>query len=132
MGYGSQMKIVNNRTTDIHTFVTDVNCMYDQGHEGSELSLFDDAKIPAKHSLPDDAGSNGQYIEAKGSGGCVFETSTFTVKIEDASNNAVLGRVDFADNDHNWEYSNTNPSVVDVYINNSGGEGIIRITVEGT
>ena len=46
MGYGAFLKVVNNRATVIQTFVVNVECMYDQGQEGSPLSLFNNAVIP--------------------------------------------------------------------------------------
>ena len=36
MGYGAFLKVVNNRATAIQTFVVNVECMYDQGREGSD------------------------------------------------------------------------------------------------
>lgn len=129
MGYGAFMKVLNTRGSDIQSFVINVNCMYDNGDEGSNLSLFDNAKVPGGETLPDDSG-HGQYIEAKGSGGCWGTDSTFSVKIEDAGTAAIIGQVDFTDSSHNWNYSTTNPDVIDVYVNNADQQAIIRITVE--
>lgn len=129
MGYGAFLQVVNNRGGQVLVFVTDVDCMYDNGDEGSNLSLFNDAKIEAGAKLP--AGS-GQYIEAKGSGSCFFTTSTFTLKVEDAGTSTIIGRVAFSDSSQNWTYDNDNPDVLDVYCNNSGAQARIVVTVEKT
>jgi len=131
MGYGAFMKILNQRSEDIKTYVINVECMYDQGAEGSNLSLFNDAVIDNNSSLPS-GGGHGQYVEAKGSGGCFFDDSTFSIKIEDATNSVIIGQVDFTDGNHNWSASNSNKDVIDVYINNSGDQAVIKITVENS
>jgi hypothetical protein len=130
MGYGAFMKVVNNRSDVVQTFVTDVNCMYDGGEDGSDLSLFNNAKIDAGSSVPD--AQQGQYIEAKNSGGCFFESSTFTLKVEDGTNHVVIGQVVFEDSSENWNFTSSNPDVIDVYVNNSGDQAVIQVTVEST
>jgi hypothetical protein len=130
MGYGAFMTVVNNRAGQVLTFVTDVDCMYDNGDEGSNLSLFNDAKIEAGGSLP--GGGNGQYIEAKASGSCFFNPSTFTLKVEDAATATIIGHVVFTDNSQNWTYENDNQDVIDVYCNNSGDQARIKVTIEKT
>lgn len=69
---------------------------------------------------------------AEASGSCFFDDSKFTVKIEDNSNSAIIGHVAFDDNSENWNYTNDNQDVIDVYVNNSGDQAIINITVEAT
>ncbi|SFC24867.1 hypothetical protein SAMN05421780_10413 [Flexibacter flexilis DSM 6793] len=130
MGYGAYMSIQNDQANPIKTYVIDVNCMYDQGEDGSNLSLFNDVEIKTATSLP--SSGNGQYIEAKGSGSCFFSNSAFSIKIEDATNNVIIGQVDFTDTGNDWGYKNTNEDVVDVYVNNSGDQAVIKITVENT
>jgi hypothetical protein len=132
MGYGAFMRVTNNRKTDIQLFVTNVQCMYDNGEEGSNLSLFNNAIVPASQALPV-PGGNGQYIEVKASGGCFFETSTFNLKVEDVVNHVEIGEADFSEDDENWSLAdNTNKDVIDVMINNSGDQAQIAITVEAT
>lgn len=131
MGYGAFLKVVNNRSTPIQGFVTGVECMYDHGEQGSNLSLFNNAVIPGSSSLP--ASEAGQYIEETGSGECAFLVSTFSLKIEDATNHAIIGQIDFREDSDNYEVSNNdNKDVLDVYLNNSSPQAQIQITVEAT
>lgn len=130
MGYGAYMKVVNNRTAPLLLFVTDVDCMYDNGEDGSHLDWFNNAKVAAGGSVPADGGTT--YIEAKGSGSCFFDDSTFTIKIEDADHQTIIGRVAFTDSSEHWNYKNDNEDVIDVDCNNSGDQAHITITVEQT
>jgi hypothetical protein len=129
MGYGAFMNVINNRSEPILLFITDVACMYDNGDQGSNLSLFNNAKVATTSSLPP---GGTQYIEAKASGGCAFSDSTFTVKVEDSSTQTIIGHVAFDDPGQNWTYRNDNEDVIDVYCNNSGDQARITVTVEAT
>lgn len=129
MGYGAFLNVVNNRTAPLLLFVTDVDCMYDNGDDGSHLNQFNDAKVPAQGALP---ASGTTYVEAKGSGSCFFTDSTFTIKIEDADNQTIIGHVVFTDTSQYWNYKNDNEDVIDVNCNNSGSQARIEITVEAT
>jgi hypothetical protein len=130
MGYGAYMNVINDRSAAIQLFITDVNCMFDGGEEGSNLSLFNNALVKASSSLPE---SGNQYIEAKNSGGCFGADSTFTLKVEDAENHAIIGSVIFNENYENYAVqSNSNKDVIDVNINNSGDQARITVTVEAT
>ncbi|HTZ45078.1 MAG TPA: hypothetical protein VMB79_14560 [Jatrophihabitans sp.] len=127
MGYGAYLNVQNNRSEALRLFVTNVNCMYDNGDEGSNLSLFNNAVVQPNSALP---ASGGQYIEVKASGSCAFETSTFNLKITDDTNNAIIGEADFVESSNNWDLgSNTNPDVINVMINNSGDQARITVTV---
>lgn len=130
MGYGAFMNVVNNRSEPILLFITDVACMFDNGDEGSNLSLFNNAKVAGESSLP--AGGGTQYIEAKASGSCFFNDSTFTVKVENSGTQTIIGHVAFTDSGQNWTYKNDNEDVIDVYCNNSGDQARITVTVEAT
>ncbi|MFP2904151.1 hypothetical protein ACLESD_03570 [Pyxidicoccus sp. 3LFB2] len=124
------MTVTNNRSTPIRLFVTDVECMYDNGDDGSNLSTFNNAVVGANASLPT---SGSQYIEAKNSGGCWGADSTFTLKIVDDNDKADIGSVGFTENNENYDTSsNTNKDVIDVYINNSGAQARITVTIEAT
>jgi hypothetical protein len=124
------MNVINDRSAAIQLFITDVNCMFDDGDEGSNLSLFNNALVKASSSLPE---SGSQYIEAKNSGGCFGADSTFTLKVEDAENHAIIGSVAFNENLENYEVqSNSNKDVIDVNINNSGDQARITVTVEAS
>jgi hypothetical protein len=127
MGYGAFMNVQNNRSNDLRLFVTNVNCMYDNGAEGSNLSLFNNAVVPTKSALPT---SGGQYIEVKASGSCAFQASTFNLKVTDNANNAIIGEADFVESSNNWNLGkNTNPDVINVMVNNSGDQARITVTV---
>ena len=128
MGYGAYMTVKNERSGSIKLYITDVQCMYDNGKEGSNLSLFNDATVSSNQQLP--SGSKGQYIEAKNSGTCALEAAEFTLKIEDASNSAIIGHVKFHDRTASWSADNDNEDVIDVLIDNSGDQGTIKVTVE--
>src|SRR2546421_5584843 len=123
MGYGAFLNVQNNRSAAVQLFITNVECMFDNGEEGSNLSLFNNADVPPGGALP---GGKGQYIEAKASGGCFFDASTFNLKVEDAANHAIIGEADFNENDNNWYLgNNTNPDVIDVMLNSSGDQATI-------
>jgi len=127
MGYGAYFNVQNNRSNSLRLFVTNVNCMYDNGSEGSNLSLFNNAVVAAKTALPS---SGGQYIEVKASGSCAFESSTFNLRVTDDSNGAIIGEADFVESSNNWSLGdNTNPDVINVMINNSGDQARMTVTV---
>ncbi|MFP3615002.1 hypothetical protein ACOCG7_09465 [Paraburkholderia sp. DD10] len=127
MGYGAFMSVTNNRSTAIKTFVTDVNCMYENGGDGSHLEYFDNLLIGADSRYP---GSGRIYIEAKNSGSCFFESANFKLKVTDDANGVIIGTVSFADSSANWTVaSNTNPDVINVNIDNSGSQATITVTV---
>ncbi|QGN31675.1 hypothetical protein [Microlunatus sp. Gsoil 973] len=127
MGYGAFFNVQNNRSQSLRLFVTDVQCMYDNGDQGSNLSLFNNAVVSGKSALP---ASGTQYIEVKASGGCFFQTSTFHLKVTDDANGAIIGEADFLEDDNNWNLDkNTNPDVINVMINNSGDQARMTVTV---
>ncbi len=103
--------------------------MFDNGDEGSDLSLFNNAKVAEESSLPP---GGTQYIEAKASGGCFLTDSTFTLKVEDSATQAIIGHVAFTDSAKNWTYTNDNEDVIDVYCNNSGDQARITVTIEAS
>ena len=127
MGYGAYFNVQNNRSNPLRTFVTNVNCMYDNGSDGSNLSLFNNAVVAASSALPS---SGGQYIEVKASGSCAFESSTFNLKITDEATGAIIGEADFTESSSNWSLgTNTNPDIINVMINNSGDQAQMTVTV---
>lgn len=126
MGYGAYMNVSNQRTTAITTYVIGVQCMYENGGAGSHLEYFNNRPVGAGSTYP---GGKGQYIEAKDSGTCFFQSADFTIKVCD-SNGAILGNVSFSDSTANWKLSdNTNPDLLNVNIDNSGDQALIVITV---
>jgi hypothetical protein len=127
MGYGAYINITNNRSNAMRTFVTDVNCMYENGADGSHLEYFNNKVIAASSTYP---GGKGVYTEAKGSGSCWFDNSTFSIKVTDDTNGAIIGTVAFTDSDENWDISsNTNRDVLNVNIDNSGSQATITIII---
>jgi hypothetical protein len=127
MGYGAYFNVTNNRPEAIRLFVSDVNCMYDNGAEGSNLSLFNNAVVAGQTALP---ASGGQYIEVKASGSCALEYSTFQLKVTDDSNGAIIGEADFKEGSNSWSLAdNSNPDIINVMINNSGDQARMAVTV---
>lgn len=123
MGYGAYMRIFNDSSKTVTTNITNQNCMYDNGEEGSNLSLFNNLSLASGAKEPADGG---QYIEAKNSGSCFFESSAFTLAISNL--NPAADNLNFVDSGENWTcYGQT--SNVNVSINNSGDQGWIVITL---
>jgi hypothetical protein len=127
MGYGAYVNVVNNRGQALRLYVTNVECMYDNGAEGSNLSLFNNAVVASGGALP---ASGTQYIEVKASGSCAFSDSTFNLKITDDADKAIIGEADFVESGNNWDLDkNTNEDVINVMINNSGDQASITVTI---
>jgi hypothetical protein len=127
MGYGAFMTIRNNRSSTVRTFVNDVNCMYENGGDGSHLEYFNNLAISADSIYPP---SGRVYIEAKNSGSCFFESSKFSIKVTDDSNGVTIGTVSFSDSSANWEVSdNTNKDLLNVNVDNSGSQAVIAMTI---
>ncbi|GLV53315.1 hypothetical protein KDH_01700 [Dictyobacter sp. S3.2.2.5] len=121
MGYGAFMTVKNELPTPLQLFVEDTQCMYDGGQEGSNLSLFNDVVLQSNQILP---ASGRQYIEAKASGGCFLEPSSFTLN---ASN---IGKVTIVESGNNYYANdNTNPDALSININNSGDQAVITVIV---
>lgn len=125
MGYGAYMNVINNSSVALRTYITNVNCMYDGGGSPSNLSFFNNAVINPGDQLP---GGNGEFIEAKGSGGCVFENSNFTLKITVDSTGDEVGEVNFTDPSHDWQPQSSS-SNINPYVNNSGSTATIVVTI---
>lgn len=128
MGYGAYMTIQNQRSEAIRTFITEVQCMHDDGEEGSNLSLFNDARIESETQLPR---TSGQYIEAKASGTCFFKNALFNLKIQNDETHDVIGQVAFQDRSKAWHYNNENEDAIAVYVDNRFDQGVITVTVKG-
>jgi hypothetical protein len=127
MGYGAYMNMTNNRSAAVQVFVNDVNCVYENGSDGSHLELFNNLTIDPNTSYP---ASGGVYIEAKNSGSCFFQASSFSLKITDSTNGATIGTLSFYDSSENWDLTgNTNSDVLNVNIDNSGSQANIAVTV---
>ncbi|GGT21816.1 hypothetical protein GCM10010271_26430 [Streptomyces kurssanovii] len=124
MGNSANMKVVNVSNLALQTFVTDVECMYDNGQEGSNLSAFNDTNIGPGVAYPSDTG---QFIETKNSGSCFGVTSTFDLVINDLNTSQEIGQVNFEENG-GWYYKCTNPSAIHVDI--SGDPTMIAVTVQ--
>jgi hypothetical protein len=127
MGYGAFLTVTNNRSGAVRLFVTNVSCMYDNGDQGSRLSMFNNALVSPSGSLP---AGGGQYIEVNATGGCFFLVSTFDIKVTDESNSAIIGTAAFKEADLNWYLdSNSNEDVINVMINNSGQQARMVVTI---
>ncbi len=125
MGYGAYMVVKNDTSRPVRTLVTDVNCIFDNGEERSNISIFNDAIIAGNSSLP---ASGSQYIEAKNSGTCFFEASTFKLKIMN-EDGTMLSVIDFWDRTAHWNYTQDTSDWVSVFVNNTSEQGTIKITV---
>ncbi len=127
MGYGANMSIENQTDIGLSLYISDVNCMYDGDHDGSNLSLFNNATVAANGSLP----TNGtQYIEAKNSDSCAFQHSHFKLKIMTADG-SLVSVITFTDSGEHWTSSRSSGSddYVTIYINNSGKQATIEVSV---
>lgn len=121
MGYGANMNVKNDLKVPIHLLVQDVDCMYDNGADGSNLSLFHDVVIQPNQSLP---ASGTQYIEAKGSGSCFFDTSKFTINVVN------IGTITIQDDSQKYYVANNSDTDnISANINNSGDQASITITI---
>lgn len=125
MGYGARMTVRNKSGGEVETRVRDVECMFDRGDEGSNVSLWDEVKIPNGASLP----ANGaQYIEARAGGDCLFSPSQFTLVFDG------VGSVTLKDVSKNWFVEkNSNEEQIFVNITNHAekldGKAEIRVVV---
>lgn len=120
MGYGSFLTINNQASVPVKSFVQQQTCMYDKGHSGSNLDYFNDLTISAGGSTPR------KYIEAKASGDCAFSNSSFTIRIMKGDSHFDMKFTDVSN--HHW----TTPdgcSWIQVYVNNSGKQGDLAITI---
>src|ERR1700761_2131560 len=130
MGEGAYMKITNNRSEAVTVAVSKVNCMYDHGDQGSNLSLFNNATIQPGQSLP--SGSP-QYIEADSSGlTCVVEDSEFYLTFKDPAGNVIGSSFHLSESDYAWQTWNDvdeNYFNVTCVLNSSGKQFDITVDV---
>lgn len=128
MGKGAYMSITNSRQETLTLFVSNQHCMYDNGAEGSNVSYFNNLKVPAGQVLPD---AKGQYVEAKASssGGdtCASETSTFDVEVNIGT--TPLGTVKISERWNQFDGSSTNADDIKVDVGRGGDQDVIRVTV---
>jgi uncharacterized protein YjbI with pentapeptide repeats len=103
MGKGANMKIANNRSDAVSVAVSSVQCMYDNGDQGSNLSRFNATIAGGGATLPS---GNPQYIEVNASGSCWFDESYFTLTFKDPAGN-VIGTVQIGENDNSYYTKNT-------------------------
>ena len=127
MGTGAYMKITNNSSQAVTVTVTDVNCMYDHETNGSNLSLFNNATIPAGQALP--SGSP-QYIESNNSDKCAFETTNFNLTFKNPAGNIIGSSFNFSESDLTWQdWNNVDENFFSVTVNPSGNQFQIVIEV---
>ena len=119
MGYGAYMNIVNTTDQPVTTTVGDMNCMYDDGDEGSNIQAWANVTIPPKGESP---GGQGQYVEAKGSGSCAFESSWFEILV------AGLGGFTISGGAHEYDGSTDQPQHFTFAIA-PGDQATIRVLV---
>jgi hypothetical protein len=125
MGFGAFMWVHNVRNDDVLLLISDVECMYDNGSEGSNLEAFNDVIVGAKQYVP--SGSGSQYIEAKNSGGCWGVTSKFTLKAYKNSDMSAIGHINFTEGGGAYKSDTSGDMSVD--IDNSAAQARIHVTV---
>jgi hypothetical protein len=84
MGKGMYMVALNLDSATHSSKITNRNCVYADGQDGSWLSKFN-AQYPPMGSVPA-LGTPPIYVEANGSGGCAFEQSRFTFNFDGGGN----------------------------------------------
>jgi hypothetical protein len=131
MGYGAALTVVNKLSQPVRLFVTDVQCMFDNGDQGSRLaSLFNNAVVPAGWAFPS---MDGQYIEEDGSGDCFTKYSTFDLKVyeePEGSDSVYVGSATIKEYEGNyWQESNTNDQVIQVTISNDSPQARIVVGI---
>lgn len=120
MGIGANMVVVNNDTQPHDLKIVEKNCMHDKGHDKSNLQIWNGVTINPSSSIP---ASGLQYIEAKTSGSCFFESSSFKLLIDDTT---FVKIVESSDNYVCTEKSDS----VDVEIDNSGDKSKISVILK--
>jgi uncharacterized protein YjbI with pentapeptide repeats len=127
MGTGAYMKITNNSSQAVTVTVTDVTCMYDHGTNGSNLSLFNNATIPAGEALP---GGSPQYIESKSSDECAFETTNFSLTFKNPAGNIIGSSFNLSESDLTWQdWNNVDENFFSATVTQSGNQFQIVIEV---
>ena len=126
MGQGAFMTVENKSKTPIMLFINSVNCMYDNGEQGSNLQAFNSVIVGPGQQAP---ASGKQYIEDKDSGSCAFETATFTLVVTDSKNNT-LGTVAFSESSSAFSGTSSNIDLIQVLCSNdTGDQSVIVVTV---
>jgi hypothetical protein len=121
MGKGAYMLIVNNDNNNHSINIHNRHCMYDDGEYNSNISLWDNQTLSSLQATP----SQGmQYIEAKASGSCTFDTSKFDVTIDDTTT------IRISEKNNAYSYSIDNSDIgVTVCVNNLGNGSQAFITI---
>lgn len=107
MGSKALMRVVNSRSIPVTTVITNVVCMYDNGEENSNLSLFNNATVPPGGAVPEE---NGQFIESKSGlfSSCLTTPSTFTLTVNSPTRS--IGSVTINTSGSPWKaVRNSNP-----------------------
>lgn len=95
MGKGAFVQIHNACAASFDVSYANFNCMYQHGDEGSNFAPISGSVAPGAN-LPS---SGAQYIEAKASGSCAFDSSNFTMNIQGPGGAISLP---FFENDNTW------------------------------
>lgn len=99
MGKGAYVTIQNESTQALTLSYSNLNCMFQNGDEGSNFGPISGAVKPGA-SRP---AGGAQYIEAKASGSCAFETSTFNMNIQCPGGTLTLN---FSESGNTWRVDN--------------------------
>lgn len=107
MGKGAFVKIGNVSDQSVTVSYSSMNCMYDGGDENSNFAPITGV-IKSGDALPP---NGAQYIEAKASGGCAFEASTFNMDFSVGSSSASLA---FKESNNNYSVNGSNAATITV------------------
>ncbi|CCN46042.1 hypothetical protein MADA3029_450005 [Vibrio nigripulchritudo MADA3029] len=125
MGQGAYVKVTDNTSNKIRVYVENQQCMYSNGEEGSHLEQLDNLTVLPDHTFP--SNGKGIYVEDKGSGGCFFSDSYYTLKFVDVETQRDIGSFRVVNNSH--IKNNTNEHRLHVNINTHSKQSHIAITV---
>ena len=125
MGKGAHVSIQNSSQNQLDVSYSDFNCMYTDGDEGSNFGPVS-GSVGSGASLPE---SGRQYIEAKASGLCAFDTSSFTMTLKEPGGNSL--RFNFRESGNTWRVDKSQQVKgdlrVDVAVNQDGDQYNISV-----
>lgn len=117
MGTAAYLQVVNKTTAPVNVNVYQIECMYDNGENGSNLQVFN-TQVAAGANLP----YSPQFIETDAGLGCIVKASAFTMGFGE------IGYVTLqCERDLYSPTSNSNPGQISADI--AAGENAYNITV---
>ena len=131
MGDGAYLNVVNNREQALRLYVTNVECMYDNGAEGPTCRCSTTQSSPPAARCRPAARSTSRRRPAAP---VPSPTPTFNLKITSNSTRRrrIIGEADFVESSKSWDLDkNTNEDVIRMssLINNSGDQASITVRI---